>query len=253
MLNIITIILTVIYITMTLGAILAWKLKNTGIVDIFWAMTPLIVCWKLYQTVGSTMTELIFLVLVAVWSLRLALFLLFTRVLKNEKDHRYIRIENKWKGRPFFKVLKQFYIQAFFQMLLCAVMIPIYLTKTNTLNTTQIIAIILFLIAIIGETISDHQLYLFKKSKQKGVFKKGLWKYSRHPNYLFEFIIWVSLALFSVNTQLNLIAWISPISIYCVMRYITGPITEKSSLERRGDDYKRYQESVGMIIPKIKK
>jgi len=110
---------------------------------------------------------------------------------------------------------------------------------------------VIFTLSLAGETIADMQLYYFKKSKQKDVCRLGLWRVSRHPNYFFEWLIWVSLAIFSYGFSHHFLAWVSPVTIFVVMRYMTGPYTEKLSLCKRGSSFKTYQDEVPMFFPSI--
>ncbi len=235
----------------TLGALSAIWSNNTSIVDMCWAFGPCIAFWGCVIGMLPQPVHILFSIMVTTWSLRLGLFLYWTRVLKGKKDERYTKIEAKWTGNKGVRVLGHFYMQATLQCLLCSAFIPMFLNYEVTLQWPQWIAICLFCIAFIGETIADLQLYQFKQDAQPGVCRQGLWSLCRHPNYFFEWLIWMSIATFSMGTHYHAIAWVAPISMFVIMRYITGPYTEKVSSAKRGKEYQLYQQEVPMFFPSI--
>ena len=251
MIDLIIIVSATLFLNSTLGSIFAYRLNNMGFVDIFWASGLAVTAFVLYIKMGTSSVQLIFIGLIVLWALRLISFLLITRYFKGEKDKRYTRIEEKWDRHSFFKVIRHFYFQAFFQSFLCGVFIPIFLTEGLMFGVIQWISVVFFGAALCGQHVADKQLYEFKLSKQSGVLRTGLWQYCRHPNYFFEWLIWVSLALYSFQSMYYLWAWIAPGAIFIVMRFMTGPYTEKLSLEKRKGAFKDYQDSVPMFFPGI--
>jgi len=237
---------------MTIAGIVAIMLKNTSVVDMFWGLGIMVAVWAAFPLSSQSGPVILFNVLVSVWALRLTIFLLFTRVLVGKTDPRYTEIEKKWKYAKNPRIFGHFYMQAFFQLLLCSVFLPVILSDTISFHWIHAIATLLFLVALVGESIADWQLYSFKTSGKQGVCREGLWARSRHPNYFFEVLIWVSLALYSLGSTSHGLAWISPLSIWIIVRYMTGPYTERLSLKRKGAVFKAYQDDVPMIIPRLK-
>jgi steroid 5-alpha reductase family enzyme len=114
--------------------------------------------------------------------------------------------------------------------------------------------VILWLVAIGGESIADMQLALFKaQPAAKGrVCDIGLWKYSRHPNYFFEWLGWLAYPAIAFDpAQLwTWVTWIAPIVMFILLRFATGvPATEKSMLASRGDKFRDYQRRVSAFFP----
>ncbi|RAP29516.1 hypothetical protein DID78_03480 [Candidatus Marinamargulisbacteria bacterium SCGC AG-343-D04] len=252
MLSIIALIGLVLFLNCSVGAIVANRIKNTSVVDMFWSLGPCLVSWVLYFMYGTHVVQLIFSCLISIWALRLGVFFLFTRILKGKRDVRYTKIEEKWSGNKSIKVFGHFYMQGSLQFLLCAVFIPLYLNKTFVIADIHKGAFILFLFSLLGEIFADSQLLRFKESGKKGVCREGLWGICRHPNYFFECLLWVSLAMACEGLIYEYVAWLSPLSIFIIMRFITGPYTEKVSLERRGESYMEYQREVPMFFPSVK-
>jgi steroid 5-alpha reductase family enzyme len=120
------------------------------------------------------------------------------------------------------------------------------------LNIFQMFVVGVWFIAWIGETLSDLQLYLFKNnSLNKGkVCNVGLWRYSRHPNYFFEWLNWWALALFSWGLSYAYLTFISPLLISFFLFKVTGiPMTETQALKSKGEAYAQYQKETSVFVP----
>lgn len=103
----------------------------------------------------------------------------------------------------------------------------------------------LFLLAFAGETIADRQLHDFKE-RSEGVCRTGLWKYSRHPNYFFEWLTWVAWAVLAGFAR----AWLSPAIMLYLLTCVTGiPPAERQALKRRGEEYRHYQRTTSAFVP----
>jgi steroid 5-alpha reductase family enzyme len=120
------------------------------------------------------------------------------------------------------------------------------------LHPLEIAGAVLWLIAISGEAVADAQLAAFKRnSAHKGrVCDVGLWRYSRHPNYFFEWLIWVSFFVFALASPWGWVAILGPASILYLLLRVTGiPMTEEQSIRSRGDAYRRYQQTTSAFVP----
>jgi steroid 5-alpha reductase family enzyme len=126
------------------------------------------------------------------------------------------------------------------------------------MNTTPELSILeyagaaLWTICIIGEATADAQLKRFKsKPENKGkVCNVGLWSYSRHPNYFFEWMIWVSYFIFACASPWGWISIVCPAIILLLLFKVTGiPLTEEQSIRSRGDAYREYQRTTSVFVP----
>jgi steroid 5-alpha reductase family enzyme len=78
----------------------------------------------------------------------------------------------------------------------------------------------------------------------------GLWRYSRHPNYFFEWLIWVAFALFALGSPAGLWGLFSPaLILYFVLRVTGIPATEAQAIRTRGEEYRRYQQTTSAFVP----
>lgn len=233
----------------------ALKIKNNGVVDIFWSFNFLVIAaiiWLLAD--GYTERKNLVCALAALWSLRLGIYLLI-RVgghLQVEEG-RYKQLRLEWDNTKFFFFYQ---MQAFSNVMLAIPFFIIALNKQTGVNTLEYIGAALWLLCIIGEGISDWQLQHFKKqASNKGkVCQYGLWNYSRHPNYFFQFSIWVSVSIFAINSPYGWLALICPVSIGYLIFKVTGiPMTEEQAIRSKGEAYKEYQRTTSAFVPWLKK
>ena len=245
-------------IIMMLVWLWAYKIKNAGIVDIFWAFNFTVIAatiWLLAN--GYEPRKNIVCLLAGLWSLRLGIYLLI-RVGShlNEEEGRYKQLRNEWAPNPDRKFFFFFQMQAISNIFLAT---PFFITSINTeqgLSVFEKVGALLWLVSILGEGISDWQLKKFKRNPEnKGkVCQSGLWNYSRHPNYFFQFMIWISVFIFSLSSPYGWISVVCPISIFYLIWKVTGiPMTEEQSIRSKGDLYKEYQRTTSVFVPWFKK
>lgn len=192
------------------------------------------------------------LVLMLLWSTRMGTHLYFNRILSDKEDNRYKRLiehsGTSWK----WVFLLCFLLQIFFIFIF---LFPIKAAMNSSevgFVGFQVFGFIIGCLALVGESLSDLQLNQFcsnPQNKQK-VCKEGFWRYSRHPNYFFEWLFWFSFVGLALGSERFYIALIGPLVMYVFLRFITGvPFAEMSSLESRGDAYKQYQQETNVFFP----
>jgi len=192
------------------------------------------------------------LVLMLLWSTRMGTHLYFNRILSDKEDNRYQRLiehsGTSWK----WVFLLCFLLQIFFIFIF---LFPIKAAMNSSeagFVGFQVFGFIIGCLALVGESLSDFQLNQFcsnPQNKQK-VCKEGFWRYSRHPNYFFEWLFWFSFVGLALGSEHFYIALIGPLVMYVFLRFITGvPFAEMSSLESRGDAYKQYQQETNVFFP----
>ena len=127
-----------------------------------------------------------------------------------------------------------------------------FVTKKLEFTFVQQAAFVIFLIGLIGESLSDRQLTKFKSdpSNKGKVCNVGLWNYSRHPNYFFEIVIWVSYGMYSMQQPGGVWGVGSFLMMMFFICFVTGvPPSEKQSLKSRGDAYREYQKRTSILVP----
>ncbi|MCX7809614.1 MAG: DUF1295 domain-containing protein [Leptospiraceae bacterium] len=237
---------------MSLLFILGKIFNNMAIVDFGWSINfSLIAFYLIHTTKEISKISLIFYIMVIIWSFRLAFYLLFTRILFKPEEGRYLKLREKWKKHLDVKFFIFFQFQAITNVILS---VPLFLTlyQNKEIQINHYIAIIIFIIGFIGESIADFHLYYFKKNpnNKNKTLKTGLWKYSRHPNYFFELVIWFSFGLYHINLEYGYVAFVSFFILLFFILKITGiPATEEQNLSSKGEDYKNYIENTSPLIP----
>jgi len=245
-------------VIMALVWLWSYKIKNAGVVDIFWSYNfPVIaIILFLFAPAYEPRKELL-CAMVVIAGLRLGTHLA-TRVLKHlhEEEPRYAHIRKEWGANAELKMFGFFQLQAISNVLLA---IPFFISAMNTtaeLSPLEYAGAALWAISVIGEAVADRQLASFKKdSSNKGqVCDTGLWHYSRHPNYFFEWLMWVSYFVFALASPYGCLAIISPAIILYLLTKVTGiPATEQQSLKTKGEKFKEYQRTTSVFVPWFKK
>lgn len=245
-------ILSVLFV---IGWYYCFSRKLFAWIDFFWSSSFIVIIFinqvYNYKTSGQINFRIIELLYV-IWSLRLSSHLYY-RIKRSGEDKRYIELIKKWKiwyGLNFFIL---FQIESLLAVILS---IPLFLTYTDHSPLTTYISVFIFILAISGETLADKQLSDFIKDKDKKskVCNKGLWRYSRHPNYFFEWLIWVSYAVYSLNSSYWWPGIIPSLIMFHMLTKVTGiPYAEQSSLLSKKEEYMKYQKQTNAFFPWIPK
>ncbi|MEM8882565.1 MAG: DUF1295 domain-containing protein [Planctomycetota bacterium] len=186
-------------------------------------------------------------VMAGAWGLRLAWFLYWHRVRKETtEDGRYAAMRAEWGEKAQVGFFVTYQVQAGLAVLFS---LPAFGAIQKGTATFAIPALIVWLVSVIGEAISDEQLAKWRSNPENRgkTCRAGLWKYSRHPNYFFEWLHWWAYVLLAPTSVLT---WIGPPLMLLFLFRLTGiPWTENQSLKSRGDDYRRYQKEVSVFVP----
>ncbi|BCS34342.1 membrane protein [Luteitalea sp. TBR-22] len=234
--------------------LLSVRLHNAGIVDVAWsaAFTPVAIGYA-WLAGGWPARDLLLVALVAAWSLRLA-WHLYVRVSAEHphEDSRYAALRAHWGTAANAKMLGFFQVQAVAALILSVPFALVALNPTPGFAPLEWVGVAVTLIGLAGEATADAQLARFRANPaNKGrVCQDGLWAWSRHPNYFFEWIIWCGFGIFALGSPQGWLGLhVIPLMFY-VMRYGTGvPYAEASSLRSRGDAYREYQRTTNTFIP----
>ncbi|MDB6086124.1 MAG: putative rane protein [Gammaproteobacteria bacterium] len=237
-------------IVMTLGWLWQRLRDNAGIVDVLWSVgvggsaIVLATCGH-----GARVNRIALAALAGLWSARLAVHL-WTRVRGEQEDGRYRSLRVRWKGSQL-KFFLFFQFQAGLTVLFA---LPFLAVASNPVGWHWSIpaGIAIWLVSVVGESIADRQLARFRAdpANRGGTCRQGLWRYSRHPNYFFEWLHWFSYVCLARGSPIAWLAWSGPLLMYVFLRWISGiPYAEMQALRSRGDDYRAYQRSTPMLFP----
>jgi steroid 5-alpha reductase family enzyme len=168
------------------------------------------------------------------------------------EDGRYVQLRRDWAGNFGPKMFGFFQLQAASVVLLGAGFLLICRNPAPALQPLEIAGIVLWVIALAGEALADAQLAAFKRepANRGRVCAVGLWRYSRHPNYFFEWLVWVAYFVFALASPQGWIAVVGPASILYLLLRVTGiPLTEEQSLRSKGEAYRQYQKTTSAFVP----
>lgn len=228
-------------------------IKNAGIVDVGWGLGFILLCVEYIMCGhGFNLRNTICLLMICLWGIRIVLYLFKRFAAENKEDKRYAKMRQEFGSMAGFKFLLVFEFQAVLEMIIGIPLLIISFNPHPGLSIVEILGTVLFAIALIGETIADHQLFVFKSnSSNKGrTCNAGLWQYSRHPNYFFEWLVWVAFFVYALGSPLGWFAVISPLFMFYLLIFVSGvPLAEQQSLQSRGEEYRKYQQTTSMFIP----
>lgn len=234
--------------------LLSLVLDNAGIVDVAWSASfaPEALAY-VWLAEGWGPRDAILVAIVSLWSLRLA-WHLFVRVSREhpKEDSRYAKLRRDWGKSANVRMLIFFEVQAVAALLLTVPFALVALNPTEGLHPLEWVGLAVWAVGFAGEALADWQLARFKARPGTSgeVCQDGLWAYSRHPNYFFEWVIWCGFGLLALGAPGGWLGlFVIPMMFY-VMRYGTGvPHAEASSLASRGDKYRAYQRTTNTFFP----
>ena len=238
----------------TLTYFIGRRMDNYGIVDIVWSYCFTAVAWfYAWAGPGDPSRKVLLALLASAWSLRLGTHL-YRRVMSHhpEEDSRYRQLRLDWAGVFAPKMFGFFQLQAVSIVLLST---PFLFPMQNTfpgLNLWEVLGTAIAVVALFCEGLADSQLAAFRRdpANQGKVCNVGLWRYSRHPNYFFEWCIWVGFCCFACGSVLGWISIIAPLAILHLLLNVTGvPMAEASSLKSKGDAFRAYQRTTNAFFP----
>ncbi len=234
--------------------LLARRLNNYGIVDIAWSYAfAALAAFYAFAGQGWPVRRALVAAMVCIWSLRLGTHL-FVRVVRHHptEDTRYAQLRRDWAARFHPMMFGFFQLQAISVVVLGTAFLLTVQNASRQLHVLEIAGVALWLVALAGEAFADAQLAAFKRNPAHAgaVCSVGLWRYSRHPNYFFEWLIWVAYFLVALASPWGWTAVIGPASILFLLLRVTGiPMAEEQSLRSKGDAYRHYQKITSAFVP----
>jgi steroid 5-alpha reductase family enzyme len=232
--------------------IIAQIKNNNSLVDIGWGLGfILVVVHGLITVQNPTIQAYVISGLVILWGLRLFLYISI-RNFKKPEDYRYQDMRKKWGNnhpriQAFFKV---FMIQGVFMFIISAPIHFVFISVESVDLAWIIIGIVLFLIGFYFEAVGDIQLRKFiSNPTNKGrIMQSGLWRYTRHPNYFGETVMWWSIFIIIVSVDWGFISIIGPLTITYLLVFVSGvPLLEKKYASK--PDFIEYSKKTSMFFP----
>jgi len=163
---------------------------NAGMVDAYWAWTlGLLGPWFAWHSTAEPVVRLMIAFMPLVWGLRLGTFL-WARNHGKPEDGRYTQLRLEWGAQAQYKMWRFFQIQVLFSMVIALGLLVASRRDTPVPQPLILLSALIWIVSILGEALADAQLAAFKRDPaNKGrVFRSGLWGWSRHPNYFFDWL-----------------------------------------------------------------
>ena len=231
--------------------LLSLALKNASIVDIFWGLGFVVVAWICYfHAPGFAPRKTLITTLVTIWGLRLSIYLFFRNHGKGE-DYRYQSLRARI-GKNF-PIISLFVVFVFQGLLIWLISLPIQAAQAamepNQFTMFDVIGSVLWLIGIFFESVGDSQLAQFKSDpNNKGkVMDRGLWKFTRHPNYFGDALLWWGIFLIALPNGWWTI--LSPIVMTTLLMKISGVALLEKTLAKTKPQYAEYVRRTNAFLP----
>ena len=226
---------------------------DAGIVDVAWGLGVgfLGAQFSALSAVGDPARRLLIAAMAVLWALRLSAHIA-VRLTRLPEDGRYQSLKEHWGARAQWNLFLFFQLQAFWSMLFA---LPMWLAAQNPLPMWQFldgVAVVIWLIAVSGEALADWELSAFRHNPAHAgqVCQRGLWRYSRHPNYFFEWLHWWAYVCLAAGSPWGGLALAGPAAMLYFLLKVTGvPPTEAQALKSRGDAYRQYQRTTSVFFP----
>lgn len=231
-------------------------LKNTSLYDPYWSLTPwAIATYLLIVTKSNNVYTFILYLFFSIWSWRLTVNWMITFDNLKWEDWRYKEYRNKLP-RVVYEGLNLVGLQMMPTVLVYLGLLPLLALIVNGANVLSLIGGVIILAGILLETLADHEMHTFlRTTKERKVCQVGLWRYSRHPNYLGENLIWIGAYVSMVVAIPEYwYLFVGALLILLLFEFISIPLMEKRQISRRSD-YVEYIKTTPRMLPftKIKK
>lgn len=231
--------------------IFAVSKQTDKLTDLSYGLSFIAIAWlSLIIKANYQPATLLLLTMINLWGIRLSAYLLI-RILTIKKDSRF----DQMRHQPL--KFAQFWLSQ--AMAVAIISLPAVSLMSNTqnlnFNLISFLGLVIYLIGLCIETIADWQKFTFKKqSKNKDKWiGSGLWKYSRHPNYFGEMLVWWGVFIYVLPSlaKWQYLTIISPIFICFILLFVTGiPLLEKSYKKKYANDpeFAKYQAQTNLLI-----
>lgn len=237
---------------MVLLWLLSLAVRDASIVDIFWGAGFVVVAWVVFGLAdGAVLRRWMLVALTTVWGLRLAGYLAWRNLGRGE-DFRYRAMRER--AGPRFWIVSLYQVFALQGLLMWLVSLPVQagMVPTSPVGFLAWVGTALWAIGFAFETVGDLQLARFKKdpSNRGQVMDRGLWRYTRHPNYFGDFCVWWGLYLIALDGAGAWWTVVGPIVMSMLLMRVSGVTLLEKSLSTRRAGYADYVRRTSAFFPR---
>ncbi len=224
--------------------------QRNDVADIAWGLGFVAIAFFLFLTKTPTLQSVILYLLIAIWGIRLALHI-GLRSKDKPEDFRYKKWREEW-GKSFVlrSYLQVYLLQGFFMLIISLPIIVVSIAAELNSNIYTYAGFFIWLIGFAFEAIGDYQLMIFVKNKKSksDIMQTGLWKYTRHPNYFGEVLLWWGIFIIAFPMHYGIWAIISPITITYLLLYVSGiPMLEAKY--KNNEAFQEYKKRTSAFFP----
>jgi hypothetical protein len=227
--------------------------KNASIVDIVWGLGFVLVAWGVNLTAdGLDARQWVLTAMTTIWGLRLGLYLAWRNHGKGE-DFRYRAMRKRWG--PRFWLISLGTVFGLQGVLMWIVSLPVQLGQADStpdLGVLAWIGLAVWALGLFFEVVGDAQLARFKADPANAgvVMDRGLWRYTRHPNYFGDACVWWGIALVAAETGTGAWGIIGAVVMTVLLRRVSGVTLLEKSLVKRRAGYDEYVARTSPFIPR---
>jgi steroid 5-alpha reductase family enzyme len=241
----------IIFIFMNILFVLALQQKDNSVADIGWGIGFILIAFYTFFKSGLFLQRhMLITIMTLTWGTRLATHIYMRNKGKGE-DPRYKKWRQMWGNQFIWRsYLQVFMLQGIIMLIIATPIIIVNSSTTVGLTFFDLLGFSIWMIGLFFESVADWQLYLFLQdpTKRGQIMMKGLWRYSRHPNYFGEVMIWWGMFVIALNVPGGWISIISPITISYILLFVSGiPLAEK---QMQGlAQFAQYERKTSIFIP----
>lgn len=246
------------FAAVTLLTVVLWAVyyfqENASVLDVGWGIGFILVVWSyFFFGSGDTWKTLAMALMVTAWGGRLTRHLWLRYLNSSREDPRYALLRENWPaGAQSMVFLMLFVFQGMLIMCLSLPFLLVAYASNDVWTHWEVWGMVVWLVGLAGETTADAQLARFRQdpANQGAVCRAGLWRFSRHPNYFFEIVVWTGFFLFAYPSPGGALAVFSLVVMAVLLLKVSGiPVTEAQSVRTKGEAYKDYQRTTSMLVP----
>ena len=218
--------------------------KNASVYDPYWSVQPIVILALLVDEVN--LTVILTLAVVFLWAVRLTANWAYTFKNMYHQDWRYTMLKEKTK--KFYPVINFLGIHLVPTLIVYGCTLPAaYLVVSAYQPGFGLAFYLISLIAVILELVSDIQMHKYRKNRTTPFIRNGLWKYSRHPNYLGEILMWWGVALVALALTDMWLAIGGAVLNTLLFLFVSIPMADKRQSQKEG--FLDYKKQTRMLLP----
>lgn len=230
------------------------RTRDATVIDVAWALLiGSIGALFAFEGDGAVLQRALAGGTAALWSLRLSVHLVRDRVLRGAGEDGRYRALRAWLGpRAALHFVWVYLLQALLAAVFTLPFLLLAQFRDAALHPLQWVGLAVAALGVAGESAADAQLARHRADPDNRgrTCRSGLWRYSRHPNYFCEWLVWCGFALLATPARHGELAWLCPALMFVLVRFVSGvPFAEQQALRSRGADYRRYIATTNAFFP----